>query len=282
MFFINVDMSDLFSLNGMTDAAKKAMQEQGTKLAAMTRAHIAERAAEVLHTRRGMFVEALTHFQVDESTWVVNLDASVRWIDEGMPEHNMLDALLKSKGAKRAKDGSTYVVVPFKHGPKGKTEMTPAQATLLQTIKSELKQRDIPYAKIEKDDQGNAKLGKLHSFNINDQPIKTENKPGQGKGPIGAVMQGPPRLSHGGTRMKGTPLLSGVSIYQKKGADGKVKRSIMTFRIASSKHKEEGGRWEHPGLPPTNLMQEGYEWAMKTWERDIAPQVMAKFIASLN
>lgn len=270
MFYINFDVTPLLALGQELDAAsKKAMKDAGERLTAMTRAHIIEEAGKRLHTRRQMYIDGISHFQVNEDTWVVNLDAKVRWIEDGMPEHNMLDDLLKSKSAKNAKDGSKYVVVPFEHGPKGETQMTPAQKTLLDTIKSTLKEKKIPYGKMETGAGGKPKTGLLHSFDIKNAPIKQTNAPGQGAGPVGSPMQGP----------TGIPLLQGVRVYQypiptsKLGKTEKsgFKRMIMTFRIASSNHKNEPGRWDHPGLPAVKLMDEAYEWAKQTWERDIVP-----------
>lgn len=270
MLYINLDIAPLLSVaHQLDDASKAAMKEAGARLTAMTRAHIIEQANKRLHTRREMFIEGLTHAQVDDTTFVVNLDAKVRWIDDGMPPHNMVDDLLKSKKAKTAKDGSKYVVVPFRHGTKGPTQMTPAQATLLDTIKQELNKRNIPYGNKELGVDGKPKLGLLHKFDINHAPIKTANTPGQGKGPVGQVMQGP----------TGIPLLKGVRIYQREVKDKQgnkfVRKDIMTFRVASSKHKGQG-RWDHPGSEALKLMDEGYEWAKKEWEQNIAPQMLLK------
>lgn len=267
MFYAHLDITPLLALGkNLDDSAKKTMKEAGDRLTKMVRAHIVEQAGKKLHTRRQMYIDGLTTLQLDDSTFVVNLDAKVRWIEDGMPAHNMIDDLLKAKSAKTAKDGSKYVVVPFQH-KKGPTQMTPAQKTLLDTIKGELKSRGIGYGKIEMAG-GKPKLGLLHSFDIKHSPIKTSHGPGQGKGPIGQVMQGP----------TGIPLLQGVRIYQRnvKNKDGSqsTRRDIMTFRIASSKHKGQG-RWDHPGNEAVKLMDEGFDWAKRTWEREIIPQLSA-------
>ncbi len=267
MFYINLDIKALLAagMGGLDEGAKKAMKEAGSRLTAMTRAHIVEEANKKLHTRRQMFLDGLTHFQLDEDTFVVNLDAKVRWIDDGMSAHSMIDDLLKSKKAKTAKDGSKYVVVPFNH-KKGPTQMTGAQKTLLDTIKKELKARKIDYGKTETGADGKPKMGLLHSFDIKHAPIKTSNSPGQGKGPIGQAMMGP----------TGIPLLQGIRVYQRgvKNKDGStsVKKDIMTFRVASSKHKGQG-RWDHPGNEAVKLMDEAFTWAKATWEREIVPQL---------
>jgi hypothetical protein len=272
MFVINLDVGQLVALsNDLQSAAQKAMNDAGRELAAQTYGHIVEEAGKKLHTRRQLFIDSLKYMQVNEDTWVVHLDAKAVWIDEGLPAHNMLENLLRSPKAKTAKDGSKYVTVPFDHSPgKGKTAATPAQQDLINTIKAELKARKIPFGKIEKDQSGNALTGKLHSFDITKNPIKHFEGPGQGKGPVGAVKQGP----------TGIPFLQGVQVYQKKGRDGKIKRTIMTFRTASSKHAGQG-RWDHPGLEAVNLMEDGARWAKEQWEREIGPKVLDAFLRSI-
>lgn len=268
---LNLDIQPLLQLEQqLQDASTEAMKTAGERLTAMTRAHIMEEAQQKLHTRRQMYLDGLSHYQVDDNTWVVNLDAKVRWIDDGLPEHNMIDDLLKSPKAKTSKDGSRYLSIPFRHGPKGPTQMTPAQKTLLDTIKSELKQRKISYAKIETDKLGKPKLGLLHSFDINTKPLRATDGRGQGKGPIGSVMQGP----------TGIPLLKGVRIYQHaiQNPDGTAgtRRDIMTFRTVSSKQKGQG-RWDYPGIEGVHFMDEAYEWAKRTWEKEIVPEILALF-----
>lgn len=272
MFFINVDFSALDDLLDIGTAAEGAMKQAANDLTAATRAKIVELANEKLHTRRAQFIEGLSHFQVDETTWVVNLDAKARWIDEGMKEHSMLDDLLKSKKAKRSKDGSTYVVVPFQHN-KAKQNLTPGQQMLLNTIKKELAKVGTTPNQIETNGRGEVKLGLVRSLDITKAPVSTPRRR-IGAGPTGQVAQGP----------TGIPILKGVRVYQKefknKAGETKVGRFVMTFRTASSKMGPD--RWRHPGLPPTNLLEEGVKWALEQWESKIAPQVLARLTAKLS
>lgn len=277
MISLNFDISEIKELLNMEAQAKKALDKAVKDLAQQAHAHMIEQANSKLHSRRELFVENLSYHEEDDGVHVITLNSKARWIDDGMPEHNMLDALLASPKAKTAKDGSKYLVVPFGHGPgKGKTNTTPANLDLISTIKSEMKNRGIGFGKIEKDEHGQPKTGRLHSFDINQKPLKTAEGPGQGKGPVGAVRQGP----------TGIPLLSGVNIYQTpvKGKDGvdRIKRSITTFRIASSKHKSQGGRWDMPEVPGIFAFEETLDWVRKEWESKIAPQVLATLIAEIS
>ncbi len=268
MFFLNLDLGNINDLvKEFRPAAEKAMKDAARDLAAQTHAHIVEMVQEKLHSTRDKYIQAMNIDQVDEDTWVITLDKSAMWIEEGIaPNKDMLDGLLKSKKAKTAKDGSRYMVVPFQQN-KGPASSTPAQQSLTATLRAEMKKRKIPYGGLEKDDYGAPKMGLLHSFDIMKNPVKTHNGPGQGHGPKGAVRQGP----------TGIPFLQGVRIYQHQAKDregkSKVQRSIMTFRVASSKHKGTG-RWIHPGLEAKRFFDEAAAWAITTFETEIRDQIL--------
>lgn len=276
MISLNFDIGEIKELLDIDKQVKKALDKAVKELANEAYKHMRQEADSKLHSRRELFLENLSFDEEDDGVFIITLGAKARWIDDGMPEHNMLDDLLASPKAKTAKDGSRYLVVPFDHSPgQGPTKTTQANQDLISTIKSELKTRKIPFAKLELDEHGQPKTGKLHSFDINQKPLKTADAPGQGKGPVGAVRQGP----------TGVPLLSGVNIHQTpvKGKDGvdRIKRSITTFRIASSKHKEQGGRWDHPGSEPMNFFSETIDWATREWESKIKPELLAKIISEI-
>lgn len=278
MLFVNVDVSELQGFGEMDEVVEKELEDAARALTAATHGKLIELANQKLHTRRQQYIDAVSMFQLDKSTFVVNLDANARWIEDGMPEHDMLENLLKSKSAKRAKDGSAYVVVPFQHN---KATRTPAQNSLLATIKKEMASigKDFPGGtitpnKLERGPDGTPKLGLVGTMDIKDAPLST-NRLRIGRGPLGRVAQG---------ATGGIPLLKGVRVYQRefkdKKGETKVGRFVMTFRVASSKHK--GEKWQHPGLEPTNLMDEALKWALSTWSEKIAPSILAKITASID
>lgn len=280
MFHVNIDLSGLAGLKEFESEARKACESAARDLAAMTHSKAVELAGERLHSRRQMFVDSLSIHE-DSGVSIVSLSGSARWIDDGMEPHSMLDDLLKSPKAHHAKDGSVYLVVPFEHGPgKGASNSPASQAQIVETVKAEMKKRKIPWAKIERDDQGRPKLGKLHSFDVNHAPLKTDSGPGQGWGAVGDVRQGPNERQKvgGGPGGGGIPFLQGVAVYQKATEGGKTKRSVMTFRIASSKHE---GRWRHPGLDPVNIIDDTYKWAMEQVESVITPKLIDKILSRL-
>lgn len=256
---IVIDMAEIREqFAGLTKQLEEKLTTAAASLAIQTHAHVKEQAQSRLTTRREAYVDALQFEQLDAQTWAITVPQKIRWIEDGMPAHDMLEDLLKSPKAKTSKDGGKYIVIPFKHN-KGPTQQTPMQASLLSKIKSVMKEKKIPYGKIEKNADGSPKQGLLHSIDI-----KEPN----------------PKAAHHTNH-----ILEGIRVYQKgkKNADGSpklgkdghqaVSREVMTFRIASSKHKGTG-KWQHPGLEAMNFLDEAYEWAMRLWESEIQPEIL--------
>lgn len=276
---------DISEIEDLPEQLQKRIGQQANQavqgLAAMTHAHVIEQAQQRLKSRREMFLKGLRFHQETKNIWVITVDQSARWIEDGMPPHSMLDDLLKSKKAKRAKDGSTYLVVPFKHGG-APTRSTPAQNTMSQTIKQELQKRNIPFKKIERNPDGSAKTGLLHKLDI-DRPQQNKPAPGH-EGPASKPYHSYP-TPHGQEGPAGRPWLWGVRIYQRpqSNPDGspkmdklgrqKVSRDIMTFRVASSKQKGRG-LWDHPGLEGMNFLDDAYQWAEQQWDTAIKPSLL--------
>lgn len=256
MVTIKIDPSDLVDfLDSLKPNIQKTMGEAAAALAAATKAHIAEQANMKLHTRREQFLEALDVMQLDATTWVVSLDEKAAWIEEGMPARNLLEDLLKSPKAKRSKDGSQYLVVPFQHN---KSSRTPGQNLLLNTIKSALKDVGLSPNKVQLGSDGKPKLGLVHRVDIQDSPVKNEHN-NMGHGPMGSVVQG----------FTGIPLLKGVRIYQRMGKDkqgnDQVQRHVMTFRTASS--KQGPPQWDVKALEGQHFFDEAESWAKEQLDK---------------
>jgi hypothetical protein len=275
MILLNLDAGNIMSLaEDFRPAAEQALREAVGVLSAQAHAHVVERVQQQLHSSREKYVNALRFQQLDDHTWVISLDAKALWIEEGLPaDFDMLPGLLGSRRARTASDGSRYLTVPFEHG-QAPTRSTPAQQTLTETIRAELRQRQIPFKTIERDSQGRPKLGLLHSLDILQAPLKTGVGPGQGRGPLGAVRQGP----------TGIPFLQRLRIYQRQTRDAagkeRVQRGLMTFRTASSKHQGQD-RWKHPGLAPKLFLDEAADWALRQWDQRIRDQVLASVVGDL-
>lgn len=288
MFYLNLDISELLKVDAELAPAMERLAHEGVReLTIQTHAHIVERVQNRLHSTREKYLENLGYHQVDESTWVVDLTPGAMFIEDGLPPNfDMIKGLLDdsprpwAKGqkptgkTKTAKDGSRYRVIPFEHS-KGPTQQAAGGRDLTETIMKELKRRKLPgIGTIESGADGKPKQGFIRGFNIMKAPLKTSDGPGQGKGPIGAVRQGP----------TGIPLLQGVRIYQRQVKDKQgndhTKKFVMTFRVVSSKHEGQG-RWVHPGLEAKHFFDEAYEWAANEWVTKIYPELAERVLGEI-
>jgi hypothetical protein len=216
-------------------------------LAAMTHARTIELANEKLRSTREDYIEALSFKEIEKGIWVVSLDEKMLWVEDGKDSGSMVDDLLK-KNAKVSKSGEKYKVIPFEHS-KSPSKMSKHHESLVNDLKKELKARQIPFKKIEKNPDGSPRLGKLHSMNI-ESPLPT------------------PRAKH--------PIFHGLNIYQRKDESGKIRRDVMTFRIVKESHKN-AGKWYHPGIDAYKLMDQAFEYSTKEFENTIMPAILAKY-----
>lgn len=213
-------------------------------LAAMTDAKTKELAQAELKSSRQKYMENLTMEEVQPGIWVVSLDQPALFIEEGLPPNtDMKPGLLKD--AKVAKDGTRYKVIPFDHG-RAPSQMTPYAKSVVDDIKKKLKADNIPFKKIEINENGSPKRGLLHSKNYGGEI------PGKGN----------------------TPVMDGLSIYQSTTKTGNVRRDIMTFRTVTSK---QGDKWIHPGVEAKKYMDKALDWAIKEWEDKILPEILKKY-----
>lgn len=256
MLEVNLDISGILEKNKeLADKIAAKAQELTTVLTLQTYDFVIQEAQTKLHSRRQQFIDNWQHEQLDADTHELKILAPAVWIDEGLPQDfDMLPGLLRSPKAKNGPNGK-YIVVPFKHN-KGPATQTPTQKVLANIIKKEFKKKNIPFAKIEQNADGSPKSGLLHKMNIT-QPKKA---------PDGKSLES---TTGGLTRH----FLEGLRVYQKATANNKTQKDVMTFRTASEKHS--GQKWIHPGTAPMNFLQSAKDFAEKTWEEQLLPQLLS-------
>jgi hypothetical protein len=272
---VNIDLSGLLNLANLDDL-KRIGELAAANLALLTQAKVEELAGQRLHSRLAQFREGLSPPKQDDSgVWVIHLDDEQAWINDGYAAHSMIPDLLNSPKAKMAADGSKYMVIPFSHtaGKSGPTQTTPAQQDLVVAIKKQLNNQKIPWGKVEKDSSGMPILGRVHKLNLQTpnkmrEAMSGHGRQGMGWGNVGEKMVG----------ATGIGFLEGAAVHQSLSSKGKVERSVMTFRIASSKHEAQG-RWQHPGLEPTHIFEDAYEWALKEIDLTVMPSIMKEIEA---
>lgn len=282
---LHINISQITDLqNALTDDVKGKLRRAAEQLAIQTHAHVVEQANAKLRSRLRPFLQNLTFGKVGDDVWAITVLRPGLWIEEGRPAGEMIDDLLKAKTAKTAKDGSRYVAIPFQHN-KGPTYQTPGEAALIRTLKAALKEANIPYGKIERNPDGSPKIGLLHSLDI-DTPHTNDTRDDLGRRTYRQRMHPRPQGQAG---PGGRPFLWGVRIYQRllRDKNGKplldkqglprASRHIMTFRVASSKHKGTG-KWMYPGIEGEKFLDEAFEWAMKEWDTKIAPSLLGDLL----
>lgn len=230
---------------------KKKLRQSVQGLAGAAHAKVLELAGEKLKTLQSKYKDAVSFEQVDDNLWVVTLDSSARWIEDGHGAWSMYDSLAKSSKAKTSKEGNKYMAIPFEHSKKP-SEQSPRAQRVTDHIRDFLKKEKVPYKKIEYNADGSPKLGLLHRFNTDKSP--------------GLLMKHPSGKAK-------SPLLQGLAIYQRQDESGKIKRDVMTFRMISEKTKGDG-RWEYESRQGVNIFQETHEWAKKTWDNEILPALI--------
>lgn len=247
---IEIDVDKIVAELGETSGKLKSELTSGVQgLANMTRGKIIEMVDNQLHSSKEFYKDAISKVEeVAPGMWVISLDESANWIEEGIsPGKDMKPNLLKH--AKRvSKKGYRYNIIPFKHsGPPSR--QTQYQKNLVGRIKIELQKRNIPWKTIEKDAQGNPRIGKLHSFDIE-----------SGKPTLRATEHA----------------LKGVSIYQTKEKTGNIRRDVLTFRTVSES-PASAGKWIHPGFTAKKFMDQAMEWAETEWSNTILPTILNKY-----
>jgi hypothetical protein len=270
VFNVSIDLSDL---HGMADNVGKNLQELANRtqqqLAIQTYGKAIELASERLHSRREMFVENWSMEEKDGAV-LLTLKAQAVWIDEGLKPGYLFPALMNGPNAKTLPNGTTINIVPFKTKVgSGPTNLTSYANDIAEAVKQEFKKRKIPWDKIQRDSNGRPLLGNIAKIRGLQTPIKTHEGPGMGQGSIGE-----PRKGH-----TGIEFLKGANLYQfatkdKAGKDS-VERGVITYRTASSKHPE---KFQHPGLERTDIIEDTYEWALDTLEKEILPKLFKELM----
>ncbi len=255
-------------MEGLKQDIQKDLKESAGNLANMTHAKVLELADSDLSSLKSMYKENVKFDDSVPNLWVVTLEEPALWIEDGR-KAGFMEELLNGKSSKSGKNGK-YAIIPFKHN-KNPTDQSPKAYDLAKEIQYALKKKGVNWKKIETDQDGSPRLGRLHAFNLETaRPIAQKE-------------------SHKGS------LTAGVAVYQNvydqqgqrvvnkdrarhllsKGM-GSVQKDVMTFRVISEKSRNEGA-WIHPGRPGNKLFDKAFEWAMQAWEREILPAVFEKY-----
>lgn len=246
----NIDVDRLSKqFDNLKEEVKADLTKGVENLANMTHAKTLELATEELTSLSKMYKDNVEFSNPAPNFWVVTLKEPAMWIEEGR-KSGFMEELLNGKSGRTGKNGK-YAIIPFQHN-KNPTEQSAKAYDLAKEIQYELKKKGVNWKKLELDSEGSPRLGRLHTFQFeNTQALAQKD-------------------------IHKNPLTKGVSVYQTKQKDGSVRRDIMTFRVISEKHRNEG-LWVHPGRKGNKIMDKAFEWAIHTWEKDILPAIFEKY-----
>lgn len=220
-----------------------AINKTATAFANRVKAEATDLASKELKSTYETYEKALSIIPLGDNAWVVNLDDSATWIEDGTPERSGYDFLLNKERPTSTgkihttKEGFKWRVIPFEHtkAPRNQTQSAKEITTLL---KQELKKKGIPFKApiattmgVTYDASGAPHAKEMPKYGLVDGFDIDSPKKGKGKFPV----------------------LSGVRIYQSDLGGGKTSRDIFTFRVISEKTKGDG-RWQYKAQPPKNFL----------------------------
>lgn len=248
MLRIDIDAADIArQFKEMALEVEQDIKQGVAKLAAAMHAKVLEDSQQELHTSRKAYADALNRLEeVSDGVYVIALDQSALWIEEGIPSnHDMKPDLLKNVAPNRW--GMKSKVIPFEHA-KPSSQMTGLAKKISGQLGRELKKRGVPFKKgVEYDSNGSPRVGKIHEFDF------ASAIPGKGN----------------------TPALKNVNIYQSM-IGGNVRRQATTFRTVTDS-PGSAGKWIHPGLMPRQFFEAAQEWGMQEWDSVMLPEILKKW-----
>jgi len=241
------------------------VQDEIRKLSIATHAFVVNYANENLTGwKRSHFFgqdnQNVRWIQIDENMWVVEIDPSVAWIEEGREPTSMATDkwLLKPDKSKLAKDGSTYRVIPMSDHKDNRRK-----PELSEILNKQLQDQGIDMSTIDLDSNGQPKLGVIKKLNFGTNVTE--------KSASNEMFFSAPRSAEQGKQLGlpaygGKHYLQGAVVTQRKDDRGNIKKEATTFRVVSSKHEAEG-RWMYPKVEPLDSIPKAYEFAEQQWDK---------------
>jgi len=268
-FEFKANLREIAAKVGQTaDAIGSTVQDEIRKLSIATHAFVVNHANEHLSGwKRSHFFgsdnQNVRWVQIDENMWVVEIDPSVAWIEEGRDATSMATDkwLLKPDKAKLAKDGSTYRVIPM--DAKKDNRRNPELKNILN---DQLQKQGVDMSTLDLDGSGQPKLGVIKKLNFGTNVTE--------KSSSNEMFFSAPRSAEQGKKLGlpaygGKHQLQGAVVTQRKDERGGVKKEATTFRVVSSKHEAEG-RWMYPKVEPLDSIPKAYEFAEQQWNKIVA------------
>lgn len=244
-------------------AAKKAAAQAAMRQVALAAEGQARRMAS---TRLGgtaqMYVDALHFTSPSENVYMVILGAEASHLELGYPSFDMLAAgLARGPKSKLSKEGYRYVSIPFEHKKAVATPGHPEHGRMVQI------------GQPQETTRGSLAADLKAAISMAEKSLNMERKSVRGLGgtpvvgkawtmtPTDAGLKFKDVLGNMGQASDPgiSPLLHGLTAYQRVDRAGRVQKGYVTFRTASEKYA--GQKWIHPGFDGAHVFRDLEKWA---------------------
>lgn len=236
-----------YDFNKMESGMERLFRRSLAGLAKAAQAEWVRIAQDRLSSSREIYVNGLRQAESfeqrtvgGESVYEISLVGDMpNNMEFGMPSFDMKavrPGWLGGSKAKTGKDGSKYIVIPFRHSTSSDARLGYSGKALKANLKNELKKEVKKYGL---DQMVRSSSGKIVSGPVAKIPPKA---------PVHQYLKGLTKIQ---TKQKGTT------------PSGKQRGSsqLMTWRIMSE--NSAPGSWRHPGLVAQNILPTVEQWANK-------------------
>ena len=270
MYKVSINLEELARNLGKEIAAVRArVYQEVSALAASTHAFVVRYAQQHLSGWQlkyfmGEDNKNVRWARISDNIWVVEIDPSVEFIENGRDITFMGAWLLRpgDPGVKRSKAGKLYRSIPLVQARGRGGAFDAPNPTLAAIVSATLKKERISLKKLDLDAEGNPVLGVIKKIAM-EAPFPQSQVPELYSKPRDTVMAGLTGLRpHGGIYK-----LQGLAITQSKDkGSGRVKREAVVFRTIHEGHELEG-RWMYPKVDGLKSLEAAYAYAQTQWEQ---------------
>ncbi len=237
---LSFDLSELEREFNFFKDITKHLSDSLENLAAEAYERAVQIANEKLTSRRADYLGALKFYKDKANdVYVIELNQSAMWIEEGIHLHNMKQTHLKGKDS---------VIIPFNHNKNIPSMMSSKQQQTYGEIKSFLRKQKVSLTKPIKDTSG--------------APILSS--PGNVK-PAASFNKIPSKTV---SKKSGESVLNRMQIYQHETKDkqgnSKISKTMITFRTLSKNSKDS--EWNVPAQDGVLILDRVYDFILQNYQ----------------
>lgn len=259
-FKVDEGFSDavLNAASGAISATNNAMKGVIREITEMAYGRAQELAAERLRSTRQQYINGLKFEEAGEGIFVLSLDPSVAYLEEGFSAFDMIKAGL-ARGAKSQlnKNNERFVRIPFEHSKGAASPSSPENKRPIQQSQGSQTTKGSLAADLKKLEQIFGANGQTKGPSGNDLTGKVWSMRKSTSGPQWNYQDALGRKDTQ-TVTGVSQLLSGLTKVQYEGKAEKTKSAYLTWRTATD--KPGSGKWIHPGMAGAKIFPDVEKW----------------------